>query len=50
MSVRAVVFREQARPAREEPSMSEVDRSAEAMRRLRRPFDNDFGGVPANRP
>jgi hypothetical protein len=39
MSVQAVEFRGDNRPVRDDSPRSEIDRSAEAMRRLRHPFD-----------
>jgi hypothetical protein len=39
MSVQAVEFRGDNRPAQDDSPRSEIDRSAEAMRRLRHPFE-----------
>ncbi|MBB3100274.1 hypothetical protein FHR83_007996 [Actinoplanes campanulatus] len=49
MSVNAVEFRgADHRPAQDDAPKQETDRSAEAMQRLRQPFDLDLGaGEPA---
>ncbi|WP_433796824.1 hypothetical protein [Actinoplanes sp. CA-252034] len=42
MSVRVVEFRGEDRPAQNDAPAAEIDRSAEAMQRLRHPFDLDL--------
>lgn len=50
MSVNAVEFRgADQRTARDDAPKQETDRSAEAMQRLRQPFDLGLGSAPATR-
>ncbi|GAA4949418.1 hypothetical protein [Actinoplanes utahensis] len=49
MSVRAVEFRGDNRPDQDESARPEIDRSVEAMQRLRNPFDLDLRTVPMTR-
>ena len=49
MSVSIVEFRGERLPTKYEAPVSGSDRSAEAMRRLRHPFDLDPGKAPVTR-